>query len=456
MAVGGVVLLVLLLGMGVVAVVRQHPNLERGIAWQAWLWWVPVSGVVVAAVAWVKGRRGGGPLRSARFGFAAMAIGLVPPSAWLGAEAWRYRHPDPQALVWLDVRGFTPDFRYALVEGNEHEEWQSVTFRVDLATGAAQQVAGLDRVLVPAGYGIVVSRWWKQLSRVDASAHWFDLPTGASTPLPVDGRGAVILSPEQQLLAAADARANTPFRAPGDRRVWLENEQVCIEDAAGGVIRAALTSPSLGLRAEGHGLLLRTRERTRLFDPTTLCFVKAPDCRRLLVRDVLLWQPRPWHWQRQVAGGEEEPCEPLRNAQVLGLVDDDRLLAVATERDGSRLFLFCPASGESTTLASLPEPAHRSAWVVRPLGAEGTLLPRDPAGRIWLWAPRNDHYFLMLLDVASSELEQVGPVDMPWPIGFLGWLDAHTALQATGTRIERIDITTGVRSTLFPLPHPAR
>ncbi|MBM4061191.1 MAG: hypothetical protein FJ265_08865, partial [Planctomycetes bacterium] len=108
MAVGGTLLLVLGLGVAVTAVLRQSPKIEKGIDWQLWLWAVAPLGLGIAAASWA-GRRGGGPLRSARFGLLAMGVGLLPPSAWLGACAWDYHHPDPANLASLDVRGLSPD-----------------------------------------------------------------------------------------------------------------------------------------------------------------------------------------------------------------------------------------------------------------------------------------------------------------------------------------------------------
>ncbi len=142
MALGGTILMTLVIGVGIFAVLRQSPGIEKGIAWQGWLWAVPVVGLLAAFASWTKGRRGGGALRSARFGLAATAVGLVPPSLWLAERTWHYHHPDLQHLATVDVRGVSPDGQFALVEGAANENFAQVALRVDLRDGSATQLAG--------------------------------------------------------------------------------------------------------------------------------------------------------------------------------------------------------------------------------------------------------------------------------------------------------------------------
>lgn len=451
MAVGGVVLLVLLLGMAVVPVLRQHPNLERGIAWQGWLWAVVPLGVAVAGIAWTKGRRGGGPLRSARFGLSAMAVGLVPPSLWFGAEAYRYRHPDPQALVSLDVRGLTPDLRFAVALGTDHDEWQPMTFRIDLQTGAAAQVAGFDSSLLPAAYAGFQSRWWIRHSSVALAQDWFDLATGEDTPLVVDARGRAQVSPEQQQQIAVARRACTPFRAPGDRRVWVEDDEICVEDGRGGVDRVHAPEHIVGTRAEGHGLVVSSPARARLFDPSSRTFLEVSASQdRFLVRDVLIVRPSAaWQWNVQRPGGASLPCPELAATNVLGLLDDDWLLCHRHRRTQiGELFRYRPADGRVEALTEMlvtPE-----VW--GPLGRRGSLLPRDPAGRLWLAVRQPGGLEFQLLGVDSAARTVVRTFTVPWQGQLLGWPDTGSMLVRHEARIERIDLATGARTVLFPRP----
>lgn len=465
MAVGGVVLLVLLLGMGVVAVLRQHPNLELGIAWQRWLWAVAPLGVVVAGFAWTQGRRGGGPLRSARIGATAMLIGLVPPSAWLGAEAWRYRHPDPQALVTLDVHGMTPDLRFALVLGNEHDEWQPATFRIDLTTGGAVQVAGLDSVLLPAAWAANVNRWWIDHSRVDLAQGWFDLATGERTPLAVDARGRLILSAEQLRCVAAETRASTRFRAPGDRRLWIDGADVCMESVAGEVERFAAPEPVVGARAAGHGLIVSSPKGSRLFVPTRHTFRELPPNgmhQGVLVGDVLLNQVRPWRWQRQRLGEAAAASPVLDGARLVGLVDDDRVLFGTVEHGGRRLLLYRPADDTVQVLATSTTRWYETTTCLEPMGTQGgSLLPRDPTGRVWLAVigltevgARHLERLILRLDVATGRLDEQPLLRLPSDGELLAFGEG-TILFRTGAKIERIDLDTGARTVLFPRQRPA-
>lgn len=456
MAIGGTALLVLLLAIAVTAALRQHPNLADGIAWQHWLWAVVPLGIAVAWVAWVRGRRGGGALRSARLGLAATLLGLAPPGAWLAAEAWRYRHPDPQRLAAIDVRGLTPDLRFALVLGNEHEDWQPATFRIDLASGAAERVAGFDSVLLPAAYAGFVGRWWIDHGRTSLACDWFDLATGDRASLAIDARGNPVLSPEQQRLVAEATRAATPFRAPGDRRVWFEGDEISVQTESG-VARLRAGETILGARAQGHALVLHSRQQQqRMFVPATRSFPNVPDASWrdwALVGDVLLLQQRNMReWQRQPVGGASEPCPQLQNARVLGLADDEWVLALASDRAALRLFLFRPADDRVEVVQSWPPSSlrFRSIFCPKPLGGGDSLLPRDPEGRIWLAVAEQMHSRILRLDVAHSRLEELRTFTLPVTAQLLAFEPGEKVLIRDRASIERVDLRTGKRTTLFP------
>lgn len=457
MAFGGTILLVLVIGLGVAPVLRQNPNLEYGIAWHGWLWAVGPAGVVVAGIAWVRGRRGGGAARSARVGFGATLLCLIPPGAWLSTQAWRYRHPDPRALADLRVHGTTEDLRFALVVGNEHELWRPVTFRIDLVTGAAEQVAGLDSVLLPAASQGNFGRWWIEHGRSVPVQRWYDLATGERTPLVLDARGRPILSAEQQRLFAAARRAATQFRAPGGRRMWIDDGDVCLEQSSGTVERYRAPEPVLGARAEGHALVVSSPERRRRFDAGTRTFTDVPADATFewwLVGEVVLARSgQGRHWHRQAPGGTAEPCLELRGARVVGLVDDERVLAVAADRSEIRLFLFRPTDAAVEVLRRWPPDAHGAYAVscLAPISGCGSLLPRDRAGRVWLAIADGAHYRCLRLDPATRELHEVTTMTLPRLAGeIVAFGPDDTLLLRDGARIDRVDVATGARTTLFP------
>ena len=244
MAVGGVCLFVLLLGVAVFAVLRQSPNLEQGIHWQPWLWAVVPAGAIVTGISWILGRRGGGAMRSARFGLAATAVGLMPPSLWLADKAWDYHHPDLQRLAELDVHGLSPDGRFVLASGAAHVNWYHVKLRIDLQTGAAEPIAGIDTAFSPdlvhphqlrMGGQL---RYWLSYHAGLAPVRVFALATGAWTPVDYDHTNyAPVLPTDLRSKVLAEVRETTPLRAPGDRRAWVEDGMVCCETADGAVQR---------------------------------------------------------------------------------------------------------------------------------------------------------------------------------------------------------------------------
>ncbi len=271
MAIGGTAVFVLFVGMFVTAVLRQSPEIERGLQWRPWLWAVPVAGLVTVFASWVKGRLGGGALRSAKFGLAAFAVCALPPSLWLGNEVARYHHPDPQRLVELHVTGITKDRRFVLATGNENEHWCGMPFRIDLATGEATQIGGMGTLFTPHVDGSN-SRQWQSVRRfwgVVDEGRWptraFDLASGTFTEIPRDATtGAFRLPVALDGPCADEARASSTLRGPDGERVWLWNDQLCVEDANGRLSRRPFGAAG-AVRAAGHGFRLYDG-RPRWFD----------------------------------------------------------------------------------------------------------------------------------------------------------------------------------------------
>lgn len=472
MAVGGTVLFALVVGIGAVAALRQSPNIEKGVAWHWWLCYVPPAGAALAAVSWAKGRRGGGPLRSARLGLAAAALAFVPPAAWFAACAFRYHHPDLQHLVRFDVRGLSPDGRFALAAGAEHDDFATVPLRIDLATGAAEQLGGTGaqfgtELLRPTPLAMTAARrywrvydwntWTEQFTRQEV----FDLVTGTRTAIGGDPREfATVADGPLRAAIAAELRAHSPFAAPGGAAVWFEPGMVCFaaDGARGEPVQRVPLPGVVTARPAGHGAWCHGKT-AGLFDFAARAFVPdiTADNRAIVVRgDVFAEVPNRARWQRTRAGASApEPCPELDGALVLGLLDDDRLLCQQRVVRGARprIFVFDVAAGTVTDLAwPADAPANGRVDLATPLGVLRSLLPRDPAGRIWLAAAKGDRAAFVLLDPATLALCTVLPHDADWRRGYhlLAWPDATRALVMRGAAILRVDVASGAAQQLFP------
>lgn len=466
MALGGTILFGLVLSLSVAAVLRQSPRIELGIAWQPWLWLVAPLGLLVAAVSFGVGRRGGGPLRSARLGLCVTGLGLLPPGAWFAERAWSYHHPDPQQFADLRVTGLSPDGRYALASGNVLENWCHLPFRIDLQTGTAEQLGGLYLSLSPnlvRPYEMTMSgtqRHWHRWDHQDSHAV-FDLVSGASTPIEFDRNANTpgLARPIADAVAS-EVRRTTPFRLPGNRPVWAADGWLVTDDAAGG-IRRVLEVPRPGsVRAAGHGVMLSGPSHQDLVDLATGQTLAKQIGWGFLVRDVLLFRgagTRNTAWQEQRAG-VRLPVEGLRGAKVLGLLDDDRVLVVheraSRHAAPARLYSYRPADGEVVDFAVPAELPFASVQAETPLLRQASLLPRDPGGRIWLRCCDNDAETFARFDPAAGELAMLPATHLPraqrWFYRLLAWPAADRAVLQAGTRIVQVDLATGRSEVLFP------
>jgi hypothetical protein len=480
MALGGTVLFVLLLGLLVAAVLRQSPGLEDGIAWRWCLPYVPVLGTAVAFVSWAIGRRGGGPLRSARFGLAATALGLAAPAAWFGASAWDYHHPDLQRAARLHVSGLSPDGRYALASLATHFAYSPVACRIDLQAGTAVQLAGVHGAFTPeltTPFSVLPDatqrlwRWVDYRQRGEPSQHtMFDLATGERLQVAIDpGSGRPVLPAAWGALAAAEAAATTSLRGPGDVRFWFEGAQLCWQ-APNGPVQCEAWSQKMprAVRAAGHGC-------TGIGEDGAYDFVQRrflPDAGKLgrvlfLRGKMLVWTKRtPSRWltvddSTQVVA----PIAALQGAAVLGLLDDDRLLCVRgsnTREPAPELFTWCPADDALTTIELPVGVDWLGVRVVSPGwgGHSGrdshSILPRDPRGRLWLaTGPYNNEPELLTLDPDTGTVTtQPSHLRRPWHWSdqqVLAWSADDTWLLQDGGTIVRLDLATGLRTQLFPL-----
>ena len=474
MALGGTILFVLLCGLGVVAVLRQCPGLEKGIAWQPWLAAVPVLGLVVAGVSWTQGRRGGGAPRSARIGLLAAACGLVPPTTWLAERAYDYTHPDPQRLVHLETEGLTPDHRYALVSGQSNTEYVvRLPFRIDLHDGSAVQLGGVLTGFSPSGPRPLVSssphqqtRYWDsyefdpwadRITRYRVldlmTLEYVATSTAATTEAMLREVGPLMLS-----IRKGD-EGPTLLQAPGGVRVGFDGDAVCFEVAPGQVERVRWEGElPRSVVAIGHGFHAHGGTEV-LFDLTRRCVV--PLVRRdrvLFVRGVQLFQQtlRAGGWLRQDPGVDGQRVVPeLEHADVDGLLDDDAVLCRRRTATTTELFTWNPTTGAVVPIA-LPLVVARggSIGALAPLYQRGSLLRRDPSGCVWLVthdSNRPSATRLLRLDPATRIATELPfQPDDSGAFRLLSWPDANSALIQEGATIQRLDVTTGARTQLFP------
>lgn len=475
MAVGGTIVFVLLLALGVFAVLRQCPQIELGIAWWNWLWLVPGLGVVVAAVSWICGRRGGGALRSARCGLMATAVGLMPPSLWFADRVVDYHRPDLQRLVELSVSGCSPDGRYVLAHGSANSAFMKVPMRIDLRDGSAVQLGGIHTWVAPSWQrpwgpdGGPSRRWWPLVNWWDAGEvgqrRALDLETLAEVQVPWSEARNVPLDPRALTrLLGDERRTTTNLRAPGNRAVWWEGAELCFEVDGGAVERMPWPGELPGaVCAVGHGLRA-FGERMQWFDFATRRVIAAAPATTstMFVRGAIVFRRQhelrsPSTWWRRLQGGEDERIDGLDGCCVLGLVDDDRLLCVRGCAGGSapRLCLWHVHANTITDI-SVPARLQGSHWTVVQAGGYGSLLAREPGGRICLRAgppfATNEEVSLVLLDVDAARLDTVCAWRSPqWsPPQAVHWQGPGCVVLVEGASLVRLDLATGAREPLFP------
>ncbi len=466
MALGGCALLTLLVVLSVVPVLRQHPSLDAGIAW-GWLApFVPLLGLGVAAVSWTFGRRGGGALRSARLGGCVLFVGMLPPSAWLAMQVDRYRNPDPQQLVTLQMQGITPDGRYVLARGSENAAWYGPPFRIDLHTGTAQQVAGFDRAFTgeffrPDLWALnTASRFWRGYGEQGQKPTLLDLQTGETTEIAFDWKARQpLMADSLRERIEAERRELSPLRAPGGVRVWVQGTTVHFEEADGSV--ATHDVPELDdrlLMVCGHGIAARLDKGTLVFDFARRRRIDLPAHRGgYLVRGEFVTTSEKERWQRwsqMREDGSWEQAAGLDAARVLGLFDDDHLLVASEPKPGStgRLFLYRPADRSIADIALPDVPPGSKVESAAPLFWRGSLLPRDGHGNVWVAARRATDVTFYRVDTNTRQAELVvtNGTETGRDCRVLAWPDARSVTFVDGASIVRVDVDTGARDVLFP------
>ncbi|MBL8749826.1 MAG: hypothetical protein JNK78_11745, partial [Planctomycetes bacterium] len=480
---GGTAALGLVLGLCVTAVLRQCPQIEMALPWRGWLWFVAPAGLVVAMASWVKGRRGGGAMRSARCGAVVFAATLIPPVTWLGSEVSRYHRPDPHRLADMRVLGLTADQRFVLATAGEQANWPGAAFRIDLHTGVAEQIAGIHQFLTtellrPAMLrtsGPV--RYWRTFDWRDGAEpvnhRVLDLETGAWTSIECDVAAGDYLWLQPRLpvamreAAVADARRTTPLRAPDGCAAWFEGDTLRLERPEGEVVSvpwpAGSERPVLVWPA-GHGFVWTNGKGARANFDLTSCAVGAQLHVSQTCWFVRGWTVLGWRngagWDIHDPAGVSSDATALKDCTILGLFDDENLLCRSRAASGSPgLFLFDVARRVRRDVAAPRETAIRTADAAWPMDQAASLLARDPAGRIWLRSavhaadnPGNLRQTFVLLDAKTLTTRAILPhtryVNDSYDL--LGWPDAHTVLMKRGAKILRIDTETFAETVLFP------
>lgn len=469
LALGGAASFVLLVGVLVFAVMRQSPGLDEVVDPFVWLWWLTPTGLIVAAVSFACGRRGGGPLRSLRVGLMASAGALAPCGVLLGAAAWDYHHPDPGKLASIHVRALSPDGRFALARGSAHPGYMPAPFRIDLETGAATQLAGVWTSFVPAPtrpFSMWDSGVRSAFREVRADGdHFrdvatFDLATGQRWAAPSydEATKRWLLPPELREKAMADSRRLLGIRGPDKQDVWFEDGQLVVSAVDGTRTRRAWPLTG-GVLPAGHGFRQWGSDEQRLFrwngDPVSA----AAFDRGWLIGSQLVFQVQNSRqrgealvWRQRDLTGNETRVGALDGCLVFGLLDDERLLCARRSATGRwSLRWYRPDTGEKGTFAFSIESPGGSLGVMSPFAVGSSLLPRDPGGRIWLRCSGDVHRIVII-----DEKRGVMPNVMPaiWQGGrrmsLLAWLDENRALVTIGAQILEIEVATGKRRVLFP------
>ncbi|MFN7590698.1 MAG: hypothetical protein ACK501_09720 [Planctomycetota bacterium] len=472
MALGGAVVLWLVLGACARAAVSFTPGLLPQLAYEPWIAAASALGFVVAFVSWTVGRRGGGALRSARCGLMATSLGLLPPLLWLGERVYDYHHPDPRCVERMDVNGISPDHRYVLVRLQSQASYQyTLPFRIDLQDGSATQLHGVGLDLRPdllrpttfmlmgeARYfgGYECSLWPERL----CGYRVFDLQAGtwlaAAQNSDPKAMRAEALKAVRERLAPQDH--GPALFAPDGVRAWFDGGELCFSppDGRGERVRWNGELP-VTLRARGHGFVAWGKPE-QWFDLTTRTAMRPDDERDVVffVRGTQLVQRhrRSGVWLRRDPGSEafvEVPA--LGNADLLGLVDDERVLCSRQSKHSCELFVWRPVDGAVQSIATPGPSGLRSLGVAAPMRQQGSLLPRAPDGSLWLtvFDPNREGMRFLRWDPATTMATALPFASSERYALLLAWPDANSVLLQEGTTIQHIDMATGHRTQRFPV-----
>lgn len=459
------VLLVLLIGIGVFAVERQSPHILDVRMLLPWCWAVPTTGLIVAGLSWAVGRRGGGAMRSARVGLTATMVMLLPFAGWLGNRVMHYHFPDCSALQSVRVNGMTADGRYMLAHVSENENWYGVAVRIDLQTGAVEQVGGVGMAWMPGAarpYALqqqARGRFWRVYGGDDNDLRVFDLQTGRWRGVDYDTKSRRLnLTPELRTEVLEDRMSTTAFADADGRPVCMLGGRVYrrgkdgiegfgdwVLDRARAIRAAGLGIATLGgnevfdIRAARPIRISRPRNERQLLVGSSRMFVRSGDGGR---------------WMIERDGELPVPCYELEGLTVLGLLDAYRVLAYRRDcRLGRRLAVFTPDDGTVVDVEVPADLSLSSVEAVAPMRQDGSMLGRDPDGCVWLICRGREHGEFVRMDPATLRLSVVlrhGFDRFGRGMQLLSWDDWPELVVAADDRVQRVHAVTGERTTLFP------
>jgi hypothetical protein len=437
-----------------------HPGLGNALDPRPHIAWLAALGLVVAGVACLRGRRGGGAWRSAKLGLATLAVGLLPSAAWLGAWVAEYRTPLSH-LEELDLLGVSADGRHALATSQRHWDWPGVTYRIDLVARRAEVLlADQSRSLRDrdnAAYGAGRDLWLLDLHHQHAFA-LLDLATGEHHPVSW-GHDALLGVPDGwRERLAAEARRSTPFRQAGGRLAWLDGGKLHLDEPDGTVTVMDWPGSARTVLPAGHGIAWWVDNCTgmRAFDFATRRVIDLPPAGQTLAVEGswliggYLHGPDRWSTRDPVSGALTVCTDLSRSDVCLGNLRDGEVLMTRYERGHTaHLFAFAPASGQRREIAW--GAGETDAWSFGP-GYEGDSVDgwRDAEGRRWILGQRRQGTIVVAIDPVTATATTVLRHDL------LLWILAietpHSVLALEDKRrIVRIDWVSGITTVLWSI-----
>jgi hypothetical protein len=447
MAVGATAVLAFALAAAGWCAVSGCPGLDAALPYWPWVGYSVALALVVGWLGFVRGRRGGGPLRSAKLGALAFGIGLLPPTGWLWSWIDFYHHP-LSTVGRLNVYGLTPDRSFALATVAGHQNWWGQAVRVDLTSGTAQELGGDIFRLADANglscVGCTDHRYWC----IGTGEHrgFFDLLTGERLAAAPSDLGDAL-------------RAETVFRAPDGRRAWMFERRLHIEGADRH--EQSFDWPprsTYTVRDVGHGIEA-IGDRFVWFDLARQQPVALPPNTQRAFACNGLWlvegQRSAWGAFDPATRALEELPE-LQGASMLCLLDDEWILINRSGRGRCRdLAAYRPANRTITPI-ELPVNVQEAATMfereIRRIGDRVLVRSRDIQLPSEQPARRESWWFVDPATLRCTEFFARTATDGALPeLDFVD-LDGDRALFAVEDqrRLVRIDLATRATTVLFP------
>jgi hypothetical protein len=340
------------------------------------------------------------------------------------------------------------------------EQWPWIGLAIELETGAWRMVGSPGEAFLELGtldghtpFAFGLHELIHQTEDLEEVAY-VDGTTGA-----VLGRGPRGL-PYVDLIERGRAakRASSPIRLPDDRRVWLFRHRLEADDGRGGFVKLPWDGRDVVHSVAGYGLRMMRGERSghsvydltrqRRFDDLKwpFCWV-LPD--RWLISEGVSRTGPSLHWRLIDPDlGIETPAPGMRDGDfVLTVLDDGRVLVV-------------PKLGKGEIVAVRPAVAERTPVDVDAFDL--ALTKRSFVHDEGNWAPARapgGRRLFRLYDGLTRLVTTLAPGSSTFtrPLrvhSVLGCLDDRTAIVIAEerNRLERLDLLTGERTTLFPRP----